>query len=86
MRTMPLLLLGLLWAADPWEALATAGSDKAALEKILTEHPGFHAARFNLGTVLMASDPAAAATQLELATAAGGAIAEHPSWWPPVTM
>ena len=75
MRTMPLLLLGLLWAADPWEALATAGSDKAALEKILTEHPGFHAARFNLGTVLMASDPAAAATQLELATAAGGAIA-----------
>ena len=75
MRTLPLLLLGLLWAADPWEALATAGSDKAALEKILTEHPGFHAARFNLGTVLMASDPAAAATQLELATAAGGAIA-----------
>ena len=62
-------------AADPWEALAAAGSDKPALEKILTEHPGFHAARFNLGTVLMGTDPAAAATQLELATAAGGAIA-----------
>ena len=62
-------------AADPWEALAAAGSDKAALEKLLTEHPGFHAARFNLGTVLLPTDPAAAATQLELATAAGGAIA-----------
>lgn len=75
MRIPLLLVLGLVWAADPWEALAAAGEDKAALERLLTEHPGFHAARYNLGTLLLATDPAAAATQFELATAAGGAIA-----------
>lgn len=70
-----LLFASLSIAADPWEQLAEASRRPAAearneLEKIVLQNPGFHAARFNLGTLLLDSDAAKAAEQLELATAA----------------
>ena len=59
-------------AEDPWAAL-TAASEKppaeaeTALEDLLRREPGFLAARFNLGTLLITKDPARAAEQLSLA-------------------
>lgn len=76
MRTVVLLLLAVVCAAaDPWEQLAEISRHPAAeargeIEKLVLENPGFHAARFNLGTLLLESDAAKAAEQLELATAA----------------
>ena len=62
-------------AEDPWDQLATASAKPpveatAALEELLRHNPGFQAARFNLGTLLLATDPAKAAEQLTLACAA----------------
>lgn len=74
-----LLLSGVLasgFATDPWSALtaATALKDSAesrkAIEALLLDNPGFHAAHFNLGTMLMASDADAASKHLETATGA----------------
>ncbi len=72
-----LLALALLHPApaaeDPWVAL-TVACDKppveaeTALEELLRRDPGFLAARFNLGTLLITKDPARAAEQLSLAT------------------
>ena len=72
---VPALLAVCAWAEDPWAALAAASVKPAAeaepaLEELLRVNPGFHAARFNLGTLLLNHDPAKAAAQLELATAA----------------
>jgi hypothetical protein len=63
-------------AADPWDALTDAmakpdaAARRTALEAILTDHPGFQAAHFNLGTVLMDGDAEAAARHFESACAA----------------
>lgn len=61
--------------SDPWDALAAASAKPAAeaepaLEELLRRNPGFHAARFNLGTLLIPKDAAKAADQLQLATGA----------------
>lgn len=75
---LPAMLAVCAWAEDPWEALAAASAKPAAeaepaLEELLRLNPGFHAARFNLGTLLLGHDPAKAAAQLELATSAADA-------------
>ena len=62
-------------AADPWEQLASAAHEadpakaRATLEALLTEQPTFYPGHFNLGTLLLERDPAAAATHLEIASA-----------------
>ena len=85
-RSLPLLLLiGNVFAADPWKEL-TAASElptteaEAAIEQLLRTHPGFHAARFNLGTLLLEQDAARAAEQLQLATAADDATLAADAW------
>jgi Putative Ig domain len=75
---VPALVMACAWAEDPWDALAAASAKPAAeaesaLEELLRLNPGFHAARFNLGTLLLGHDPAKAAAQLELATQAADA-------------
>ena len=63
-------------ASEPWSALnaATAISDpvaqRTALEAVLVDHPGFQAAHFNLGTLLMDTDADAASKHLESASGA----------------
>jgi hypothetical protein len=84
------LLAALCWsaaaAADPWDALAAASQKpaaeaKAAIEQILLANPGFHAARFNLGTLLLDGDPAKAAEQFELALAAPASELTAAAWY-----
>lgn len=80
-----LLLATALMAADPWQELTTASALPAAeaepaIETLLREHPGFHAARFNLGTLLLARDPAKAADQLQYATAAADTTLAADAW------
>jgi hypothetical protein len=82
-RLVPALLLCALAlpearAEDPWDQLAAASAKPpaeaaTALEELLRHNPGFHAARFNLGTLLLATDPAKAAEQLTLACGAADA-------------
>ena len=85
-RSLPLLLLlGHAFAADPWKELTTASElptteAEAAIEQLLRTHPDFHAARFNLGTLLLAQDAARAAEQLQLATAADDATLAADAW------
>jgi|GEM_PF-2910885 hypothetical protein len=70
-----LLPLGAAGAADPWESLDRAARDgdkasaRATLEALLIEQPTFYAGHFNLGTLEMDSDPEAAATHLDIASA-----------------
>ncbi len=78
-------LPGVLNAADPWQELTKASAlppveAEAAIEQLLRTHPNFHAARFNLGTLLLAQDPARAAEQLQLATAADDATLAADAW------
>lgn len=82
---LALLLAAAAAAADPWDALAAAtrlpdAGARPALEKLVLENPAFHAARFNLGTLLLAADPATAAEHLELATAAASAQLAADAW------
>jgi hypothetical protein len=86
MRLPLLLLLALAaYAADPWDRLAEAtrlpaAEARPALEKLVLENPAFHAARFNLGSLLLDSDPAKAAEHLELATAATSTSLAADTW------
>jgi hypothetical protein len=86
MRVCLLVLLAVCaCAADPWDRLADASRKPAAearsaLEQLVLENPAFHAARFNLGTLLLDSDPAKAAEQLELATAATSTSLAADAW------
>ena len=79
------LLASASFAADPWQELTTASTlptteAETAIEQLLRNHPGFHAARFNLGTLLLPQDPARAAEQLQLATAADDATLAADAW------
>ena len=79
------LLASAGFAFDPWQELTTASALPAteaetAIEQLLRNHPGFHAARFNLGTLLLPQDPARAAEQLQLATAADDATLAADAW------
>ncbi len=72
-------------AADPWQELTSASALPTAeaqlkLEDLLRSNPGFHAARFNLGTLLLAQDAAKAAEQLSLATAAADPALAADAW------
>lgn len=66
-----------LGAAEPWRELAGIAAQAARdpeaartrLEALVLAHPDFAPARFNLGTLLLERDPAAAAPHLEAATA-----------------
>jgi hypothetical protein len=67
-----ILLAACAGAADAWDRLAEisrkpAEQARTELEKLLGDEPGFAAARFNLGTLLLDTDPSKAAEQLELA-------------------
>lgn len=72
-----LLLASLAPAADPWaalaEALAASGDDRARAEArlaaLVEAHPGFATARYDLGTLLLGHDPAAAERHLMAAEA-----------------
>lgn len=80
-----LLLAATACAADPWDALAAAtrmpaAEARPALEKLVLENPAFHAARFNLGTLLIDGDAAKAAEHLELATAAASTQLAADAW------
>lgn len=87
-RTLPSLLLlvaSAIGAADPWQELTKASAlppaeAESAIEQLLRTHPGFHAARFNLGTLLLAQDTARAAEQLRLATTADDATLAADAW------
>lgn len=79
-------LVACSWAADPWSVLGdAAASDPAAararLEALLAEHPGFHPARFNLGTLLMEGDPEIAATHFEIAAGSGTPELARDAWF-----
>ncbi len=86
--SVPLLLLiiaACAEAADPWQDLTSASGLPPAeaqikLEDLLRSNPGFHAARFNLGTLLLAQDAAKAAEQLSLATAAADPTLAADAW------
>ena len=86
-RTVVLCFLAACtWAADPWSVLGDAAtSDPAAararLEALLAEHPGFHPARFNLGTLLMEGDPETAATHFEIAAGSGTPELARDAWF-----
>jgi hypothetical protein len=73
-------------AADPWSVLAEAAATRDAgearkqLEALLLEQPDFHAGHFNLGTLLLDSDPEAAAAHLERATASPQAELAADAW------
>lgn len=75
-------------AESPWAALAEASrkvaSDPGAalneLEALVLEHPDFLPARFNLGTLLIDSDPGRAADHLEAATAYPGTALAADAW------
>ncbi len=75
-----LVLTAQLAAGDAWDQLAEisrkpAAEARVALEQMLVRDPNFAAARFNLGTLLLESDSAKAAEQLELAAnASSGAL------------
>ncbi len=80
-----MLALGIAFAADPWDALAVATAKPAAeavpaLEQLITANPVFHAARFNLGTLLIERDAAKAAEHLQLATQAESADLVADAW------
>lgn len=83
----PLLLAVSAVAADPWPALAEAAGkadaveQRKALEALLLEQPGFHAAHFNLGCLLLASDQAAASSHLETATGAAEPELAADAWF-----
>ena len=78
-----LLFPTLLTAGDAWDQLAEISRKPPAearvgLEQLLVRDPGFVAARFNLGTLLLESDPSKAAEQLELAvSSASGELAAN---------
>ncbi len=62
-------------AADPWDQIALAARQPPAearttLEKLLADRPGFLPAHFNLGSLLLETDAAKAASHLEKASAA----------------
>lgn len=85
-----ILLLSLLavvaQAADPWAVLGDAAASepaaaRARLEALLGEHPGFHPARFNLGTLLMEGDPEAAAAHFEIAAGSGTPELARDAWF-----
>jgi len=85
MPSLLLLLVSTAFAADPWQELTSASAlppadAESAIEQLLRTHPGFHAARFNLGTLLLAQDAARAAEQLQLATAADDATLAADAW------
>ncbi len=71
--------LGLAAAADPWPRLTAAAGRPPAearkeLEALLLEQPDFLPAHFNLGTLLLDSDPDTAVSHLE--RAAGSPLAD----------
>ncbi len=75
-----------LAAADSWDRLTEISRKppaeaRTALEQLLLKEPGFTAARFNLGTLLLESDPTKAAEQLELATASDSAALVADAWY-----
>ncbi len=80
-RTIPIALHVLLFvmtfaalhAADPWDRLTTAANRPPAeaekeLNALLLENPTFHAAHYDLGTLILKKDPEAAAAHLLAAT------------------
>jgi hypothetical protein len=80
-----LLLAVWLPGADPWAELTALSAKPAAeaepgLEELLRRNPGFHAARFNLGTQLLPKDATKAAEQLQLATAATDPALAADAW------
>ena len=80
-----LLLAAWLSAADPWAELTALSAKPAVeaepgLEELLRRNPGFHAARFNLGTLLLPKDATKAAEQLQLATAATDPALAADAW------
>ena len=84
------LLLALVLAA-PGQASDEAGLARAlarpasevaaALEALLIADPDFYEARYNLGTVQLAKDPAAAASNLEKATASPRPALAADAWY-----
>jgi hypothetical protein len=74
-----------LAAADPWDELTAAATRpaseaQAALEALLLEHPDFHAAHYDLGTLLLSSDAQSAAAHLEAATGAADQKLAADAW------
>jgi len=79
-RALPLaiLLAGALSglaAEDPWDALSQAVSEppdqaRKDIEALLLDHPAFYAAQYDLGTLLLQSDPVQAVAHLREATQA----------------
>ena len=74
-----------LRAADPWEVINDASHDEPMvaqkrLEALLLEQPTFYPAHFNLGTVLMDSDHARAATHFETAASSPTPELAHDAW------
>jgi hypothetical protein len=73
-------------AAEPWDALAAAVAcrdpteARKQLEALLLDQPGFLAGHFNLGLLLMESDPDAAAKHFEPATASPQADQAADAW------
>jgi hypothetical protein len=70
---------------DSWDRLAEASRKppaeaRTALEAQLLQEPGFLPARFNLGTLLLESDPAKAAEQLALAAASTDSALAVDAW------
>ena len=86
MRTFTLLLLACLsFAVDSWDRLAEASHKppaeaRTALEAQLLQEPGFLPARFNLGTLLIETDAAKAAEQLQLAAASTDSALAADAW------
>ena len=86
LATLALLFAALhLPAAEPWSATTAAAAlppteARRALEAVLAERPDFLPARFNLGCVLLGTDPAAAATQFLAATNAADADLVGQAW------
>ena len=75
-----------LHAADPWEIINDASRDEPMvaqkrLEALLLEQPSFYPAHFNLGTVLMDSDHARAATHFETAASSPTPELAHDAWY-----
>jgi len=77
---------GRLMAIDPWQQLSAAAAShdpagaRTILEALLLDQPTFYAGQFNLGTLLMSSDPQAAAAHLDIATGSPQSALAADAW------